>query len=408
MPTQPLSGIPGTKIAENVSFDGIEDRLRTELAASGERHPGIRAAWRWFVRHRLWFVVGAALLVAVLDGRGSFEVQDPSLFISAGKKLLSLHPLDAFADKTVQEGPLALAFWGLIGYVADLINVDPRMVASIAINVGFTLAVVFTIRRAVEEADRPSVDLELFATAIVLLGGLTWTMLSTGHIAEGLIPLLWFHAARCARRDEPERAAVLLALSTGLKLWGILGLPILLLLPDRTLRKLGTGFAIALALTALCYWHFLAGATAPLHYEWEIARTSPIHALFPDSTSFTWQMRVAQSATVVVIGGVLALWAGRRRHSLWAVPAGLVGAKLLLDPIVFSYYPLSVEVLALVAAAMLVGSWPSWVRLLGAALLLLALYPSWLLEGNLIGVVLLLVAVGVAVGTLRRPVTRPA
>jgi Glycosyltransferase family 87 len=382
---------------------GLQQRLSSELAASGSRHPRLRAAWRWFVRHRLWFVVGAALVVAFLDGRGSFEVQDPSLFVAAGKKLLSLHPLDAFADKTVQEGPLALAFWGLVGYVADLIRVDPRMVASLAINVGFTLAAVFTLRALLEERERPSADLEVFAAAILLLGGLTWTMLSTGHVAEGLIPLLWLHAARSARRESSQRAAILIGLATGLKLWGILGLPVLLLVPAGGLRKLAVSGVTAIGLSALFYAHLAFGATAPLHYEWEIAASSPIHGLFPDSTSFTWQMRVAQSATVVIAGAALAFALRGRRHADWAVPAALVGAKLLLDPIVFSYYPLSVQVLALVGAAALVAPWPAWVRLVGAGLLFLVLSPAWLFQGNLAGVVLLVVAMSMAVRLAVRP-----
>lgn len=360
-----------------------EERLRAGMADSARRHPRIAAALRTIVRYRLWIIGAAALAMAIVDGRGSFEIHDPQLFIDAGKKLFSSDALDVFADKTVQEGPLGLLFWGVIGHLADLINVDPRMVAALIIYPGFTFAVVLLIRSALAERDRPSEDLEFFAAAIVLFAGLAWTMLSTGHIAEGVIPLLWFQAARDARHGRMERAGVLIAVSTGLKLWGILAIPILLLNPDFNWRKLLRAGAMTVAVAVLFYAPFiLFGEYNSLDYRWPIADSSLIHKLFPDSETFTWQMRAAQSAIVVALGATLALFTRGRTLVDWALPLVIVGAKLLVDPIVFEYYVMTIDVLALIGSCAFVARYPSWMRLVPVALTLLAISPTWISGGD--------------------------
>jgi Glycosyltransferase family 87 len=371
----------------------FEERVRAGLADSAERHPRIVSAFRTIVRYRLWIIGAAALAMAIVDGRGSFEVQDPQLFIDAGKKLFSGDALNVFADETVQEGPLGLLFWGVIGYVAELVNVDPRMIAALVIYLGFTFAIVFLIRSAFRERRRPSEDLEFFVAAIVLFGGLAWTMLSTGHIAEGVIPLLWFQAAREARHGRLDRAGVLIALSAGLKLWGVLGVPILLLNPEFDWRKLIRAGAVTAAVAALLYAPFiLFGDYNSLDYKWDIANSSLIHTLFPESTTFTWQMRAAQSAIVVTLGSVLALFAGGRPQADWALPLALVATKLTLDPIVFEYYGLSLGITVLLAAAVDFARAAQWQRLLPSAAIYLLVYPSWGLHGNTLGALGLVVA----------------
>lgn len=381
----------------------MRSRLEAELAASGERHPRLRAAFGFVLRHRLWVIAGLALVVAVLDGGGHFEVQDPQLFIHAGRRLFGGDALNVFADKAVQEGPLALLFWGLVGFISDLINVNARMVASIVIYVGFTLALVLLIRRAFEERERPSADIELFAAAIVLLGGFTWTMLSTGHIAEGVIPLLWFQAARDARRGRVERAGLLIALSAGLKLWGVLGVPLLLLDPDLSVGKLVRGALVAGGGAALLYAPFaLFGTFNTFDYRWQVAGSSFVHRLFPGDPTFSWEQRVAQSAIVVLVGSGLAWMARGSRRALWAVPLALIGAKLVLDPILFEYYSLSLGVAALLAGVLVARRWPQWVRVPGAALVYLVLDPSWLLDGNELALPGLVIATAACLEIYRR------
>lgn len=356
-----------------------EERLRAGMADSARRHPRIATFLRTIVRYRLWIIGAAALAMAIVDGRGSFEIQDPQLFIDAGKKLFSGDALNVFADETVQEGPLGLLFWGVIGQIAALVNVDPRMVAALVVYPGFTFAVVYLIRHTFRDLNRPSEDLEFFATAIVLFAGLAWTMLSTGHIAEGVIPLLWFQAARDARRGRLNRAALLIALSAGLKLWGILGIPILLLNPVFDWRKLIRAGAITAGVAALFYAPFVfVGEYNSLDYQWDIADSSLIHKLFPDSDTFTWQMRAAQSGIVVALGSALALFGRGRLHALWAVPLAIIATKLLLDPIVFEYYTLTASMLAALAGSLTTISLPRWLRVGAAIGAYLVIFPFWL------------------------------
>jgi len=373
-----------------------DDRLRAGMADSARRHPRIAAVLRTIVRYRLWIIGAAALAMAIVDGRGSFEIHDPQLFIDAGKKLFSGDALNVFADETVQEGPLGLLFWGVIGQIADLIDVDPRMIAALVIYLGFTFAVVFLIRIALAERDRPSEDLEFFVAAMVLFGGLAWTMLSTGHIAEGVIPLLWFQAARDVRKGRMDRAGLLIALSAGLKLWGVLGIPILLLTPTFDWRKLLKAGAIAAAVAALFYAPFvLFGEYNALDYKWDIADSSLIHKLSPDSETFTWQMRAAQSAIVVALGSALALFARGRAHADWALPLAIVAAKLLLDPTVFEYYSLSLAVLVLTCVGLLFSRARSWFRLVVASLSYFVIFPIWFVQGDQLAAVALGVSLAI-------------
>lgn len=359
-----------------------EERLRAGVADSAARHPRLAGFLRTVVRYRLWIVGAAALTMAIVDGRGSFEIQDPQLFIEAGKKLFSDDALNVFADETVQEGPLGLLFWGVIGQISELVNIDSRMIAALVIYLGFTFAIVFLIRSALAERNRPSEDLEFFAAAIVLFGGLAWTMLSTGHIAEGVIPLLWFQAARDARHGRLDRSGLLIALSAGLKLWGILGIPILLLSSTFDRRKLLRAGAITVGVAAAIWLPFaLLGEFNSLDYRWPIADSSLIHKFFPDSETFTWQMRVAQSGIVVVLGSAFAVLGRGRLYVLWAVPLGVVAVKLLFDPIVFSYYSLSIALWVLFLTVLLLEGWLTWVRILAGVAFSLTLYPTWFLRG---------------------------
>lgn len=349
----------------------------------------------------MWLIVVVALIAAWLDGRGAFDVADPRLFIHAGKQLLGSHPLDVFADRTVQEGPLALLFWGVVGRIADLVNVQPRAIAAVASYLGFSVALAACLRAAFGELGRPSADVELLAVVVFLFGGLGSTMLSTGHFAEGAIPLLWFQAARTARSGRVERAGLLVAVAAGLKLWGALGVPILFLDPDLDWARLVRGAVVAVGVGALFYAPFaLFGTFHLLDYRWDVARSSFLHRLFPGATSFSWRMRVLQSGLVVVAGCALALFGRLRRHASWAVPIGIVAVKLLLDPIVFEYYPVSLALLGLLAAGLLVAGWPSWLRLVPVVVIYVVLYPAWLLDGSIVGVV----ALGAAVVASLAPV----
>jgi hypothetical protein len=394
---------PAQQAGWRVGWTRIEERVRAGVAESAERHPRVVAVLRTFVRYRLWIIGVAALTMAVVDGCGSFEVQDPQLFITTGKKLFSGDALDIFSDPTVQEGPIGLLFWGVVGHISDLVNVDPRMIAALVIYLGFTFAVVLLIRSALSERERPSEDLELFAAAIVLFGGLAWTMLSTGHIAEGVIPLLWFQAARDARHGRLDRVGILIALSAGLKLWGVLGVPILLLNPTFDWRKLLRAGAITAGVIALLYAPFmLFGDYNSLDYKWDIANSSLIHKLFPDSTTFTWQMRAAQSAIVVALGSALALLARDGPHADWAIPLAIIAAKLLLDPIVFEYYTLSTNLGGFIAAALVCSGGTEWLRLPIVEGTHLLLSPLWLVGGNSSAAVGMCVGIISSIGPKRR------
>ena len=142
---------------------------------------------------------------------------------------------------------------------------------------------------------------------------------------------------RAAPRRDAPRAGVLLGLSAGLETWGLLGAPILFLIPS--FRRTVLAGILAVAVAAAIYIPFAVGGDFHMFdLHWSIAGGFPAR-IFGQSTPYTWHMRLAEAVIVVAFGSVLAL-AIRRRTSAapWIVPAATSILRLFLDPVRYPYY----------------------------------------------------------------------
>src|SRR5215471_398731 len=81
-----------------------------------------------------------ALLAAVIAPPVRGDGGDSALFVAAGRTLLSSHWRDAFADPSIQVGPLQLALYGSAGRSLDVL--------SIVVGAGVVLLVVAAARAA--------------------------------------------------------------------------------------------------------------------------------------------------------------------------------------------------------------------------------------------------------------------
>lgn len=266
----------------------------------------------------------AAGAIAVLQG-GSGGNGDGSLFVDAGRTLLSADWSRAFAWSGIQAGPLQLVLFGSIGR-SDLVL---AIVIAMA-----TAALVVEAARAVDVTN-PALLSGLGFLAVLV--GLTRVGYETGHPADAAIPLVWILAAAEARRGRVLLAGVVLGLCAGLETWGILGVAVLALAPRRRDWVVGAVAAAAVA-GALFLPFILAGHFAMGSYRWQVTAGSLMSLAVPSGTAFGWPLRIAQGAFAVGAGLCAVRLLRHSLHALWVVPLAIVAGRLVLDPVLYAYY----------------------------------------------------------------------
>jgi hypothetical protein len=265
---------------------------------------------------------------------------DSWLFADAGHVLLSGDWSNAFADPAIQVGPLQLALYGSLGRALGFV-----VAAVVAL-------LVVSAARAVG-VRQPQVLALVGLVAIPL--GVTSSGVDAAHPANAVLPLVWILAGAQARRGRVFSAALLVGLSAGLETWGILGIAVLALAPR--VRSALQGSALAAVVAASLFLPFmLAGEFAMGSYRWQVSHLSLMSLLVEPGTPVGWTLRFAQGAVALAAGIALARGARRSSHALWLVPAVVVLARLLLDPLGSGYYYVALEVPALVGLA-LVCAW---------------------------------------------------
>ena len=194
---------------------------------------------------------------------------------------------------------------------------------------------------------------DLGLAACLALGPLATAALY-GHLEEILVGVGLVAAGELARRRQDVAAGGVLGLCVALKLWGVLGLPVLLfaLTPRAARRRLLTAGAVVL----VAYGPFFAlGDVKTFSYRWLVTPQSPL-GLFDAQGVFGWQLRLLQVGLAVGVGAWIARSPGAQP---WLVVCGVVAVRLLTDPGRSSYYATALVV------CLLVGLWArhaaSWV-----------------------------------------------
>jgi hypothetical protein len=197
----------------------------------------------------------------------------------------------------------------------------------------------------------------------------------------------------------------MLGLSVGWETWGVLGLPLVLLLPD--LRRMLVAGATALAAAAAAYLPFvLVGPFRMGSYAWLVAPQSFVHALL-GVHSFSWRDRLLQAVVVGVVA-LVAIAIARWRSAAPAVTATVVVAvtvfaKVLMDPQTRNYYWLPIQVLLLTGIAALWRREPRAAVAAAPALAVAVIAPLQTWPVELVALVALVAGIGLAPGRLVRP-----
>ena len=292
---------------------------------------------------RVWVPVLAPTAGLAYLGRGT-DSGDLVYFVHKGQQLLSGSWADTFADARLQSGPLQLAFFGAVQNLAAL---------AFLIEVGVAALLLFVLGR-VGLSDRVRVAVGLLAVA----GGLTHISFVYGHPAEAIVPLLWVLAGVRAREGRVFSAGVLVGLSAGFELWGVLGVVVLLLAPSVT-RALAGACVQAAVVSAMLAPFALAGTFQMFDHEWRVTSGTLVGLAVGPGAHFGWPLRLAQASLAIGAGAALAFALRRSVHALWLVPLAVALVRLLLDPVSFGWYWLELEALALVGAGLVLTELPA-------------------------------------------------
>ena len=326
------------------------------------------------LRYRLWLVGAVALLNAVLDALGSAGDSDFFVLARPSRLLLSGAWLHALDPPSVQVGPLGLLWPAINEAVHDITAVSDVLLYSVTVYMGVAFGAVFLTRalyRHRGEDTPPWVD--LWAGLAVVISGVGWTAVSSGQPFDVVVGILWVCVAVAARRDRPVCAGALFGIACAIKLNALLGLPLLLLIAG--LRRRSAAAAVAGAIVVVLYGpFFLWGDAGMFEFVWRVSQNSFVSVLVDAGSRFTWEMRIVQSA-VVVVGGTLAVFGMRRSpHVVWVAPFVIAVLRVITDPLSFGYYWLGAEAVAVAGIGSLFRDSSVPVRItLGAGYLALGL-----------------------------------
>jgi hypothetical protein len=322
-------------------------------------------------------------LIAYAEGsRSQFAFFDTHLFNVVGKQLFSRRVLDVYSDVQVQVGPLHLLVNALVDRFARLVGLSSVGTLSVVVQLFYVVALVWTLR----SFGLPRAASLMVAVVAVALT-LPWTTFVTGHFAEGLIPYLWIWGARSAKDGKGTRAALVLASGGGLKLWGVLGFPLLLLLPD--LRSRLRSYVLAGVIFVSFYLPFLVfGDFRMFSMTWPAYQSDQILSFWvTDGDRVTWALRVVQGLLVGAVGAGAVIIGRRSPSAIWAAPLAMVSIRVITDPVGYWYYSLPAQTIALVGIAVLLTKATRTSVFLAAGL-----YPVLFLNSLWVGVLTLVVA----------------
>jgi hypothetical protein len=274
----------------------------------------------------VWLLVlGAAAAAGWILNSVTFS--DADSFAQAGSIMLSSNWQHTYHDPWLQAGPFEM----IVCLVGRTLGGSLRGEA-VALNMIGAAALLGVATVVVRRSWKPLA----FVTGGALAIGIISDMWEWGHPSELFIALTWLLAARAARRDQLLLAGLLVGLSGGFETWGLLGAPVLFLLPQ--LRRTIAAGAVALLATAAVYAPFaLGGDFHMFDLHWAIVGGVPGY-FFGDGQTFSWPMRLAEALIVVSFGSLLAWRLRRFGASTWVVPALTSICRLMLDPVRYGYY----------------------------------------------------------------------
>ena len=270
---------------------------------------------------------------------------DGTYFVRYGQVFLSSHWDRAFSNPDIQVGPLQLAFFGSLA--------NEEITIAIVLGVVTALLVVAAARAAGVRNAALLCGVGLMA----VVTGLTRVVDRSGHPADAMLPLIWVIAADQARRDHRWRAGLLIGLCAGVRRGESSAWPCS---PSHHVyvTPLSAPWWLRLPLSRSSSRSCSAATSRCSRWCGKWIRPSLMSLLVPVGTHFGWPLRLVQAAVAVGAGIAVARALRHSPHAIWVPPLFVVAARLLLDPLLNSYYPSAAEGLILVGAAVGAARWP--------------------------------------------------
>lgn len=332
----------------------------------------------WGLLERALRAYGALLVIALAAVFGGLlqslsPSADAEAFLQAAHQLLSGSWADVFADPFFQIGPLHLVIVSL-GVVLSRLTGIPEYAASGAVQAALVAALALAAAKTtVPVGIRGCATKRAVLIAAVLLAGPLASAALHGHDEEIFVILLLLLAS--ASPGQRTMAVLLVGVAGGIKLWGLLGLPLLFL---------GVGWlrgarrsAVAVGLVVASYLPFYVyGHVGTFDYVWRVASGAPISALVSVGDPYPWPLRLGQGLVATVLG----LWFARTGRSGIEVLVAICSVRLLLDPNPFSYYGIAL-LLALQHVAARASAQPLTRQLLAAVAVPVGVMAPDLLRG---------------------------
>jgi hypothetical protein len=164
---------------------------------------------------------------------------------------------------------------------------------------------------------------------------------------------MWIGSAVLARRGWPFAAAAVMAATAGWELWGLLGVPVLLLAPRIGLRTIVRSALGGMLVLAILFVPFvLLGPFHMFEFQWPIRNGSLAHLLFPDAVSFAWPLRLIQGTLAVGAGAVAVRFTRGHPDAIWLPLLLVCVVRLFTDPVLAPYYGVPPILLLLIGATM--------------------------------------------------------
>lgn len=322
----------------------LADWWQRETAALSERQgPGIDLARR-IASRPAWVLLPLAALGPGLFG-AAIPDGDAAWFRSAGRSMLGSDVLDVFAAPGLQIGPLYLLLVGVLTVVTEALGLPVLFTVAAVQSTALAAYALYLAGSWARELGADPLRARWGVVApLVLLGPLAESI-GNGHPEELLLGLMLAHLVQLVRGGRSGAAGVLLGAMVGLKLWGVLAAPVVLL--ARRWRVLVVAGAWTVVLAAVCYLPFLAwGEVNTFEFTWG-RRLAPFGVELQGALLDGWGFRLVQAGLVVALAALVAWW--------WpgtgiGVALTVVTVRIVLDPMLQMYYTLPAVALGLLWA----------------------------------------------------------
>jgi hypothetical protein len=270
-----------------------------------------------------------------------------TLFGPAGFNLLTGHWNRVFINPKVQAGPLELFPYGVARVLGLHTQVQWFVFYLVLLYVmTFVLSLVLFLPLG-RVSGRLGRYLPFLVLGIALLGAFLPTVIVRGHPAESMIPILWVVAACLSRERRFAAAGVVIALSAGFEVWGVLGVPVLFLATSPRILRAAIGAIITAAVIYLPF--VLTGTFRMFEYHWSVSLGTLYRLVLPHLSTFPWTFRLAQAVLALAAGWGVALATRKTVYAIWLVPMAIISVRFVFDPLLDFYYWMAPATVALCA-----------------------------------------------------------